>query len=390
MIGVAGQYVAIFDLDGLTDFLDEAQFEALIMIQTVGGQLPSFEMRFKSASPEVHKKINEGSPLTITYGRDLEGMTTSTFSISNPVITRGGQDNYSYFIKGVLNHQSYINNQSVQIHKSKSSKEVIEICAGRNGLSPDVKASPDDTMNWVQAGVTDFEMIQETYLRSWMGSDSTCASVAITPASEFRYYDLKKKYSSEDWKVSSDDSIMHADVNIGIDYKIENGNSMLNNWMGYGLQTREYDLKTGIPQLIEPSNKSGSGLPICTVGAGSPQFNRSNKETPHHNAYEPFIVENMHPSWHKAYANNMTRLALLSTISIDVTYNHIFLDMKVLDTVKIMDREIFNSEAESNLADMYSGRYFISHVALSYSGRQLSTRVTLSSDANYNMIGSLG
>ncbi|CAH9015417.1 conserved hypothetical protein [Vibrio phage 150E35-1] len=380
MIGVEGQYVMVMKLGENEDFLTDDLLHSFETIQKSGGELPSFRMEFSTSDPKIVRAINEGNNLEVRYGRTLDNLQDSTWNIAYPTRSRNGDGRWRIRLTGLLASNGYMTTQSVNIHPGTSSS-AISSAASRSGFTYVGNNYASDNMNWIQAGLTDWEFIQQSYVR-YYGRGNSAAAIAVCSDGDFRFYDIRKIVTENQrkpiWKLNAlSEPLEDNDIVIGNDYIVSPGNGMLNQWAGFGIDIYEHNWTTG--EFVIHTNERPSD-PIFQSIAAVSKYNRKS-EVAHRYLAPTVLTENVHSHWNTAHAINLANLALCSSITVSCSFNYDFYDVKPLDVVQFVDDELRTEDAPDNTNYVDSGVYLVECVGTCYVNRQLSTSLILTRDS---------
>ena len=90
MIGVDKQYLFSFNLGGKKDFIEEYNLVSFITIERGGFSLPEFELEFETEDESIIPKLNEGTPLGVSFGATRDSMVDVNLSINSfPTVKQG-------------------------------------------------------------------------------------------------------------------------------------------------------------------------------------------------------------------------------------------------------------------------------------------------------------
>lgn len=386
MIGVEGQYVMIISIKDKTDFIKEEDLVHFTCIEKAGGQLPEFQMEFAIHDPEILGYLNEKNDLIIQYGKTRDTLVHTMWRIGYPALAPAGDEAYRVTLKGTLSNRGYVNNPQTGIYKGTSEK-VIGDRASACGFEFDAKTSAADEMNWIQPGVTDWEFIQNTYVR-YYGTGDSCAVIAVTRDSKFRYYDLKKhvnsKRSDPDWTLhTSVESMTPKDMVPADGVTVLAGNQFLNQWAGVGRTLIEESIVTGQSTVIETTVPPTETM-FGSAGLESQQPNLDDSVDKRMSAVEILIDDNVHKFWNQAYLDNLARLSRSSSVKINFSFDNDFRDAHALDVVNYIAKEIKTdgSQSASKFSAMYAGLYVIETASFRYSNRRVTQSFSMTRDSN--------
>lgn len=385
MIGVEGQYVMTISIQDQLDFIKEADLEHFTRIETAGGGLPEFQMAFVIRDPKILGYLNNRNDIVIMYGRTKDKMTKTHWKIGYPAMSPSGDEAYIVQLKGVMRAGGYVTTPITGIYSGTSS-QVIEGRAQANGFVFDGNNNANDKMNWIQPGITDWQFIQDTYVRYYGNGDSPCA-IAVTSNNQFRMYDIRKhvnsKRSNPDWVLrTAVETLGPKDMIPADGITVKVGNELLNQWAGFGRYLVEESIVQGVSREVASGvlgdetlfGSAGLKDQVPPVGASDQRLS----------AVEILIDDNVHQYWNKAYLDNLTRLARASSVQVVFSVDGEFYDAHALDVVNYIAKEI-QTEGDNGMAkfsNVYSGLYIIETASFKYSNRRVSQSFVLTRDAN--------
>jgi len=361
VIEIDGQFTLLIKVlkDGADSgvVLAPADFEDLILIEESGNQLPTFELNLRLISDEEIAHFHEGNVLHIQIGNrnvkndaSSETLLDAQFVISKMIVKRDGLQVRRMRILGVYNALGYATQKKMTATDAMCGSEALAEVAKRSNFEVDtnIEASTHKQI-WIQPNITDKKFLGEIWRHTYV--QDSFPVVGLTLNHKIRIIDPKKALSGEaDWTVSSyvdaSSNFLHCRRN----YEWTSTSGFVNHWAGYGFDIPEMDRDRDSYEYNDQTDA------IKPTFSNSDAFDR-NKETQSRTLSQHWYSDNCHDKyWHTKY-ENLTYLALSSTIMIKCQLlRHPVGELHVLDTVNFLDN---SGDTPSSVAGLYSGNYLI-------------------------------
>jgi len=363
MLSVKGQYYFLFKLGNKEDFIDHRNLLSFNLIESVGNNLPIFDLSFYSNDTDLIKLLNENNILTISLGKDQNKAISIELIISKSEFQVESDKYYLFYLGGYLNKINYINNNKKSIQEGSGVEVILKTAKNyfNNKVNSNIIKS-SDKMNWVQPNISDRDFIDSIYLHCDL--KDSFPVMAINSYSEFILHDFKKLLANKaKWvftyvRDSNDKNIiLYSNPPM---FSINSG--YINNLSGYC--NKKY-----IHNMI-----SGNGVDIITNNklllVNNKNFNKSNLVTNKTQAHRN-INENVHSNYWISYLYNLNNLSLFSTVSCDLVVSGEFLDIKLLDKVIVNTKSLRKVSAE----EYSTGVYIISKISMNLSNQNLTYQI---------------
>lgn len=380
MIRTTGQYVFRFSLSGYEDFIDEGNISNFVIIEEAGNVLPTFQLLFKSNDETMTKLINEGVEIQLQFGKenpDLQAVLTPT----KIKLGRVGDGYREVNIIGLYSAKKYIIEPRLRISSSVSGVEAISTVVNTYFRTNFNITSSSDSQKWIQYNITDKKFVNDIWLHSYI--PNSFILIGITSDGAFILKDMRtivQNYlsSGPDWKFTAN-VVDDKDIPYSGDYTIENNTGFLNYFAGYGKTKLKYNFELGTSESIIPE--------AFKYLVSSNNLNRSNDIGSRFTG----IVgnsDNVHSYYQLAMLNNITNLAILSSLKVIVSFTNVFKTIKILDLVMLKDAAIGTNTVQRS-SETTSGLYIITKVSRQLQGRRFMTTVEMCREGLNELIGDL-
>jgi len=366
-IGIENQFFFSFSLEGKEDFIDEPDLESFTLIEEAGNVLPTYELNFNTTDSSILPLLNEGNDLNIQMGKsraELKDVSLNTIKTSSEP---GNQNETSFSIMGMLSALDYITNSGISVSTKKSGIEVLE-----DIITPFFKpvfnvSKSRDKQNWIRHNISSKKFVNEL----WMHSDllDSFPAIGITADKKFILKDVKKDLDRNfanqfDWKFTKN-PLLPTDIGYDAKPRLKTETGFLNNWIGNGRELLDYCLEEGTAkEILEMAD------PILALTQKLAKRSSLEKRF----AGVGMQNENTHLKYWQSYYHNLVNLALLGSVTLELTFQNRFVDINILDLVMFKDD---NVEGEIGSNEFTSGLYYVSKVSRTVQARQLTTRIQL-------------
>lgn len=372
MIGINGQYLVMFKVNNMKDFIREDQLVSFKFIEEAGNVLPIFELIFETSDDSIIQYLNSGNTLEVSMGISKTSMITTKLYIFKRDKDSVSNISTRIYLNGFLSATPYNYTCSNNIIKG-SSKDAIKTVASKNFKFKTNIDKTDDTMSWIQPNTSNREFVTSVWLHSFISNDDLTV-IGITSNSELIFNSMKNSFQSRTptWKFQ--DTVSDGSNNIiynGTPTFI--GNIGLNNHLTGFYKSR----------VIHDLDKVESKLSTSKI---APILARTKKQDTSDMGSRMGTVSlktaNMHDNYHNAYDMNVTKLNALKSLKAKVDIYNQYFPIKVLDTVLLKDNSgnIKNTTSEDS-----SGFWIVSKIARILSNRQFINVVTLCRDGINNL-----
>lgn len=377
MIGVNGQYVFIFSIADKRDFIEESDLIQFKLVEKAGNILPTFSLDFFTNNPEIPRYLHEGNVLNVSFGKSIKNdIDDTSLLIMSSNCSRHGVEKIRCTVTGILNKLTY-HKTNVQITGKQDGLTTLKQITGKNFIfdSNIITTNTDNTMYWIQHGISDKKFINKVWLHTYI--PNSFISVAISSDNRFIVRDIKKKFSSGsyDWKLTSSlDS--PKDISYDGDYSIETKQGFINSWLGYKRVKKVYDVEDGL--LLEFSHDTKPLIALTNKLIRNVEIESKNAEI-------GYISDNVHSNYWLAYLQNISNLAVASTVCLKTSFQNQFKRVKPLDSV--MFKEI--STDFKGAMEYSSGLYIVSNVTRILGNRQYLTCLEMCRESHNQPLGNL-
>jgi len=394
LVGVEGQFIFGFKIEGLGNFLGESgTITSFVMEEKIGGDVPAFELKFKTSDADVIKNLNEGAEMYVLFGQSLFGkyktaeMTIQKFS--NQV---SADSEYVHIqISGLLkNGVEWLRENKQEAYKMKSSLHVLKDIAGRYFNVFDDMLSIDDTkdqMNWLRPNRSPSRFIDDVWKRSYI-SDDNALVYGIEMTGTFVITDIigimEQAGTIPPWRLepygTTEVRPFSASYNPAIEVNSEFG--LMNNMTTNKKVTPIHSITDGAAKKVEtpelkPSLISG---PLNIM-----------KDAPiKYEVQLPIDTTNVSDNYSKSRLINLPKNAMINSVEIDVEIENKWMDYLLFDLVDFVPYDPSVNMISGSLNSTLGGTYTITKISRYFANNRAVIKLTLSRDGMNGMSGTLG
>ncbi|GEK10245.1 hypothetical protein [Pseudoalteromonas peptidolytica] len=383
MLKIEGQYELNLEIGGvsLADSQGNLDIQEIEMIETVGTALPTISATLICRDKKVRALFHEGNRLNVMFRRnedDSDGVVTS-FQVTNVMVKRIASH---YLIKftGIYAAMSYLAEHRQRALKEKSAIEAITTIANTHFKKVDSNlAKSQDRQVWLQPNDTDKKFISDI----WLHANLPDSMLMLAPCTngDFRIRDLKTLVSKAqpNWAFLPNVKDNADDKNIWYsgEYTINTNSGFINHWLGYGNRVDITDRDLGeYEELLE--------MP-------TPKLTKSNlfprrSDIDGRRGTPQWLNDNVHPKYWHAHQQNITSLALFSTVTVTLSYSdQLHPQMRVLDLVSFLEPDSTNAATD----ETHTGLYIISKLSRKFANNHIVTTVELSRETHEDIAGEI-
>ncbi|TMP46320.1 hypothetical protein CWB96_00365 [Pseudoalteromonas citrea] len=382
MLKIEGQFVLNLSIGeiNLNDAQSSLDLQEIEMIESVGTSLPVIRGTLFVREFQVRALFHEGNKLVVGFGQHEVDIDT-TFIMTNISVQRVSAQ-YLITFTGVYDALSYLSEHKQRAYPNTSAISAIKTVAKAHFHHVDSNiAESQDKQTWLQPNDTDKKFISDTWL--YADLPNSMPMVAINTTGEFLIRDLQtlvaKNGSDPHWRflpnISSEG--LKNTIWYSGDYLINTNSGFTNHWLGYGnaLDVRDRDLGEYETVLEEP-------IPQLVKASAFPRRSDVNgrRGTPQ------WLNDNQHARYWHAYHQNITSLALFSTVTVKLSYSDtLHSDMKVLDLASFLEADSSNSQVDKT----HTGLYIISKISRKFTKNHIVTTVELSRESHEGITGDI-
>lgn len=370
MIEVKGKYKFIFSLGSFQDFLLPEDLEKFVLTERTGNILPMFEMKFLCRSRDMIQHLNEGAVIELQYGRDDSSLVTSRLAILKSIVSKTGHGTCAVTLAGVYAALPYLNNPVCKIY-TDTSASLIGKMAQEAGLTAEVSASTNDSMNWVRWNISPKAMVQ--HLWEFSNPSTSFLVLGITAEGKMRVKTFKDAMSAGSKYIFTPEDTSGNRIHYDGDYIIGSESGIMNKLMGYNKFFKEVDEISGEHKKVN--------IEISSEAVGV--LNR--KQQPAIYSGERPLNPNVYEEFWKAHDRNRSKLGSTS-LSVDLAFDNIFYKLNILDTVGFVDPDQQNYRSIAPDQNV-SGKYVVARVTRSLTAKTLATTVRLCRETYDNLSG---
>ena len=363
MIGVNGQFFLNFKVGGkngfITDLDDLIKFS---IIERAGNILPQFILTFYTRDEGIFPLLNETNDLEVSFGEskdNLDDMTLNVLKLNSLGSSGGVKELIS--VTGCLSKIEYLSYKKLASYKNLSGVEALKEVVSQHFTPVFNIERSEDKQTWIQPSWTDRRMIQEIWLHSYLSK--SFIACGITSNSEFILKDMKKNITDYAFKFTQNPE-SSKDIPYDSDLTIECTTGFINNWVGYGQEMLVENTDTGQKQLA-----SAEIQPIIAL---TDQVVKNAKIAKRRHSTK-LVNSNVHENYWLAYVKNITLLASLSSVRVQLSFQKRFPKIKLLDLV-MLKVDGLNTQGSS---EYRSGLYYVSKIVKTISNKQIVVIVDL-------------
>lgn len=367
IIGIDGQFLLRIDLDGNEDFITEADLINFVIQEEAGGTLPTFNLAFRSENESLVYKFQEGVSLSISLGATNNNMVDYELQIVN-VSLQKSQINYTVELVGMLDSLDYLSQGNTKIFPETDAISTLkEISSKYFTWAKGNITKSMDRQKWIQYGLTDKKMVHNLWLRCDIG-DNDVPLLGISGNKEIIVKSLRQSLTSFSWNFTTREDDHNNTIQITPDYGVENLGAFINGWLGYGRKKPIYMFEEG-----EETENLFKATPFIAIASEIKRAQGIEYKT----TEVGIIGENTHKKYWESYYSNLTNLATMSTLNINISFINEFKELGLLDYVSFFDKTV---KSDEGVLSPYSGGYFITRITRQVRDRTLYTQVQLTRD----------
>lgn len=370
MISINDQLIFVFNIGEYDDFLAFEQLVTFSIIEEAGNVLPSFLLEMELIEEEVIKAFNEGNPLFVEYGRDLEHLKMCRLRILRMDTNPAGNDKRMVLLRGLLDEMGWLNTTHCNLYPNMTALEVMRKVAEPYFLF-DTTLTSQDRMNWIQPNISNKRFVNEV----WMHTNLPGAAplVAITADKRFIVKSTAQLNNEIKWKLTSGNLIDDTFIPYQGGYSLESRSGFFNSWFGYGRHKKVFDWEAG--------NTIFSDQDVKVFLAQAKSLNRQADTKPRYDNAS-FRNDNVHPAYWDAFLRNMSYLTSGSSVKLTCRVVNYYFDVSVLDSVLFLDRiqGVGENQSKQEAQRFVSGRYVVSKVVRNISNRQYAMMLELNKE----------
>ncbi|QIG71814.1 hypothetical protein EVB94_363 [Rhizobium phage RHph_TM40] len=372
MIGVKGQYVASFDING-RNFLGNSDLKRFMVVEEAGNTLPTFELTFESDSDEVISHMNEKSVINAAMGLDTLELSNMRLKPMKKELSRRSGSSYIMTVKGLYDRIEYLTGTDVMVTPKQSAIATMSQIVSKHFIPDfDISAS-SDIQNWIQHSITDKSFVNELWTRSDLGSKNF-PMVAITSDGRFRLRSIENVMAGSPKFILSNRNEGPNTIYYDTNYVIEADTGFMNYWQGYSRSNNVIDLDGGLLSLF-----SSVVSQVMSMGSSLEQSASALLRT----GENLILNENTNKKFHEAKSNNLANLATFSSNKLTVNCSNRFFPVRALDLVKFTDGPTTREYSSEN----YSGYWIVSKVARIIEDYSFKTNLVLNREAMNGAVG---
>lgn len=370
MIGVEGQYVFKFSLNGETDFITEEDLLKFSLVEKAGGTLPEFEFQFLSYDDTLLSKLNETSKLLVSFGKDTNDLQDTSLSIQGLESVRRGDDRRQISTIGYYSALKYLNQTNQSLSENKSGIEVMQEIATQHFKTDFNVETSEDSQVWIQPNSTDRAFVRELWMHSYYAN--SFPAIGISSNGTFIMRDVAQTFKDPfvfkftNTPDGTDDTSIPYDG----DYLIKIQRGFINNWVGYDRERLAFNYENGSQLLVKETVE-----PLLSLT----QNFAKNADIERRFGSNTVLNQNMHSNYWKAANKNLSHLVQFGDTKITLSFTGRFAGIKVLDLVMFKDDEVGSGRGATS--DSHSGLYLVSKVARNYQNRSFTTVVELTRES---------
>lgn len=377
IVEVKDQYYFYFEIDGDPKFTEGGgDIASFVFEEFAGGSLPMFEFAFTTAKFDILGKINEGTKINCTFGLDRDHTEEMIMIIQKYEYIVQSSHLMRITCKGFIGGTEHLSQTEIKGWKDKNSLDVIKDVAKDNYTVKSEAKTPSDTQNWIRYNIPANRFIQEVWEHSYL-DDSNFLMYAINRRGEFFITDHVTATSKESkWEFGNQGE---KGVAIHNNYVIRSNHGLLNNLAIYQKERSIFNIETGKSSTVT----TAENRPVI---ASSPKLNIQSSHPKNYGKVRT-DHEALHTNYHKAFFNNVSKIALYGSTEVEVHVLAEYLKFELYDMAKFTNLQLDNELQQDT--EHLSGLFLITRISRFWSSGQFGTAVTLSKEAMNSLKGEL-
>lgn len=394
LVGVEGQFVFGFKIEGLGNFLGESgTITSFVMEEKIGGDVPAFELKFKTQDASVIKNLNEGAEMYVLFGQSLFGKYKTAEMTIQKFSNEVSQDSeYIHIqISGLLkNGVEYLRENKQEAYKNKSSLHVLKDIASRYFTVFDDMLSVDDTkdaMNWMRPNRPPSRFLDDVWKRSYI-SDDNALVYGIEMTGTFVITDIvgimNQSGTIPPWRLEpygvKDIRPFSASYNPSIQVNSEFG--LMNNMTTNKKVTPIHSITDGAAKKVE--------TPQLKPALVSGPLNIMKDAPIKYEVQLPIDTTNVSKNYSKSRLITLPKNAMINSVEIDVEIENKWMDYLLFDLVDFVPYAANVDMLSGTLNSTLGGTYTITKISRYFANNRAVIKLTLSRDGMNGMTGELG
>lgn len=371
MIKTKNQWVCKFDIADYNDFILQDDFIELLYVEDASMALPTIELKFIIRDLDILGYLNQGSILTVGFGKDEVSMLDLKFRIVTDFSNKRPSVGQIVSVGGIYYDTNFISNKETINYESMTSLEVVQAEAKK--YFPLFKTNiekTNDRQNWYKHD-TGWNFLKKVCNNGFV--DTNTFMLSAFDNNTFYYYDYIKllKDATESIQTipifsksrASDNIINYGVSNVSCDSGVTS-KALGNQQVVVEYDWQNYTIKMCSDNLVSLTSIDTNSIPIMDDGSLS-------------TAYKGLFssqsgIENI------ATTQNFKNKLLTSNVQIFITFGGQFKKLSLLDVVLI------DETGDPRII----GLAIVSRIAYQIVDNNLYTNITLIRESFNNIKGS--
>lgn len=378
MIGISNQFIMKISVGDKKDFLRTENLLNFTLIEECGNLLPKWKISFRMYDSSLQAYWHEGNIINISYGKNQFELVDTQLVITEKSIIPEGGNRFIFSAVGLFSALNFVNTPHTRTLGPFSAAEVVNgIAAQYFKLDRDNLRKSEDKQIFVQPNIIDKRFLDDVVNMCYL--KNSFVGYGITSDGRYILKNVKNEIS-KGFKYRFTQQTQDAAKDITyISAPVYNSNSsFINSWIGYGREKSMYSSESGDVLFHKPDTS-----PILSLANKL----QRNKQIEKSNLTRVLYNRNMDKNAHVALSNNKTKLALLSSDCLQLTFVNIFKPISIWDVVMVKDSNPDNT-TNHNISGLYITG-LVSRSILGANNFRLETTVKLFREASNEVSGSV-
>ncbi|WBU87740.1 hypothetical protein [Escherichia phage EP_H11] len=370
MIGVKGQYVAMFKIGDFKDFIGPRDLIQFKIIEEAGNVMPTYELVFECRDEQIVSVLKEGNFIYASFGRNEASMINVKLAILKRQKTNFGVGSQILRVLGVFGAVPYRIDSQAASHTGTSIEVMKSIVSKYFKADFNCPAS-DNKMNWLQNNINDRDFVNQLWLHSNLNSDTPLVGITTDGLFRVRSISTAVDRNNPNWKLTSLETKDAGAIYYDKPPNIYSDSGAVNALGGYAKSRIVHNQSDNQSFYSTPQ-----GSPILSVSS-----NQEVSDTGRRLGGVSILNENVHSSYHSSFDYNVRNLLRLSMMKAKVEITGYYFNIRVLDSVLLKE----DSDARRKEANMdSSGLWLTQKVCRIFTNKDLCTVLTLCRDGMNN------
>jgi len=151
---------------------------SFLITEAAGGELPAFQVVFRTRNPEVRKRITQKELIKLSIGRDYKEVQPIEMMLYTSAVSPDGEGQWVISLTGTLNVPKFLNDAKVQAITSSGKDAIVSVASNTFKVVDECKAS-SDSQTWIQANISDRKFIKDIWKHTYIPGSFPLLAIGI-------------------------------------------------------------------------------------------------------------------------------------------------------------------------------------------------------------------